>query len=101
MLVLLCWFVGAGTTRPNEKWYVTVLSSAYSRSALDYKIRIKGTAPSASVSPPVGDCTRLSWEYATCSGGQGTCSVDQVRRGTGRYREEQGFAVMVGGEGWG
>ena len=62
------------TTRPNEKWYITILSTAYARSALDYKIRIKGTAPT---STNAGDCSKLSWEYRTCSGGKGTCVVGQ------------------------
>ena len=34
------------TTRPNEKWFVTVLSTTYSRSALDYRMYVKATVPS-------------------------------------------------------
>jgi hypothetical protein len=60
------------TTRPKQKWSITVLSTSYARSALDYKIRIKATAPTSSVP---GDCSKLSWEYATCSGGKGTCVI--------------------------
>lgn len=61
----------------GETWYVTVLSTAYARSALDYKLTIKGTKADKDSDGATtnGDCTRLSWEYGTCSGGQGTCSL--------------------------
>lgn len=59
------------SSRDNELWYVTVLSTTYARADLDYKIHIQGTTPSDNA----GGCSRLSWAYKTCGGGKGECSV--------------------------
>lgn len=52
-------------------WYVTVLSTAYARADLEYSIQIQGTSPSQDS----GSCSRLSWAYKTCGGGNGVCNV--------------------------